>query len=203
MGGFLKRLLFRVYVLFVRRRADDHAPTLIWKYAWFFMWHRFFWSLGRVIIARYREVPKLIGEEISARARAHYDAFNALAARDYQALPLTGKLMRPTRYVLAPDTARELCLFYHCIASTAPWQYGAEARLIAKQRMRNRFLLCVLAFMVSCYFYAPHVALSVWSGYLLFNLLLVTGAGWYADSCLHILAREGERLAANEKKHLE
>jgi hypothetical protein len=207
MIHFLRRLLFHIYVYFIQRQAPisvREAPRFIWKYAWFFFWHRFFWASGRGLLSWFTQVRPLLGEELSEEAHRHYDRFNELAARDFRALSFQNKVIHPTRYKLAPDTAKELCLFYMCIAEVAPWQYGVEARHVAKLRMRNYFLLSLLGFIVLCNVYVAGSALFAWTGYMLFNALLLTGAGWYADSALHLIAREGERIRAEEKqKHLD
>lgn len=204
MPNFFKRLIFQVYVLFHRKGAMPAQPAappiFIWKHSWLFFWHRFFWSLGRGLSSYVTEVPPLLGEELSPKALRHYERFNELASRDYAALSFQEKIIRPTRYILAHDTATELCLFYTCIADVAPWQYGIPARERACRTLRNIFLITLFLFIVLCNVYVATVPFLAWSGFILFNGLMLSGVGWYADACLLKMAREGARLRAEEKQ---
>ncbi len=195
-------MLFQCYVFVVRfQKSKDtvRPPTLIWKYAWFFLWHRFFWTVGRGVLSVFREVKPLCGDELTPQAIRHYECFNELAGRDFRALSLQGKIMQPTKYALAEDTAKELCLFYACIADAAPWQYGVDARKKACKWMRGTFFATLVAFISLCTVYDSSSSLYAWSAYWLFMALMLTGFGWYTDSALHTMAEEGERLRALNK----
>lgn len=208
MSDYFKRLLFRIYVFCVHRKKKEvveekfRPPTFIWKHSWFFFWHRFFWTVGRWALSHFMYVKPLLDDGLTPEAEAHYHRFMELAGRDYSKMSLTGKVMQPTRYTLAEDTAAELCLFYACIADGAPWQYGVEARKRASRIMRDLFLASVVGFIVLCNVYVSGSSFYAWTGYWLFMAIMVFGAGWYADSAMLSMAKEGERLRSLKKpKH--
>lgn len=111
---------------------------------------------------------------------------------------INGLIPRPTQYRLSPEAARELCLLYAHIAEMAPWQYGVEYRLRARNRMRNIFLLSTLALVVSTHLYTDGLHFFAWAILCSFLTMATALAGWLASASLHRIARGAERL--REKK---
>lgn len=100
---FLKRGLFWCYVACVRTRRwfgalvaeeKEAEPVFIWKDAYFFFWHWFFWGSGRWIVAHFTPV-RPFAREMTADTEAHYRRFNELADHDSKARPVEQRIIRP------------------------------------------------------------------------------------------------------------
>ncbi len=202
MSQILKRLLFSVYVFFVKSRPEtiidsgnDLPATFIWKDAWFFMWNKFFWSLGRRTIAPYiKTVKPLLYEEWSHEEIDDFNRFHELAQRDAHARDTHDKIFRTTRYVLAPDTTLALCRIYEHSMVCAPWQYGLEARLRAKKRLRNIFFVLFVLFVTLCSSAVEPSRFFSWVIFYNFFAMLGSFSGWYASVRLYHIARETTRI---------
>ena len=204
MSLILKRLLFALYVFFVKTHTatiknmgNDLPETFIWKDAWFFLWNKFFWSLGRKTIAPYiKTVKPLLYEEWSKEEIEDVTRFQELAQRDAGARDMHDKIFRTTRYVLAPDTAIALCRIYEHAMLSAPWQYGLDARLRSKKRLRNIFFLFLLLFVTLCSIATTPAPLLSWAIFYCFFAMLGSLSGWYASVRMYHIARETTRLRA-------
>jgi len=198
-------MFFAVYVALVRFRAlfgrgqTVVAPqTFIWKDSWFLLWHFFLWGSVRWVLAHFTTVTPLACNR-SSELVSHHQRFNELAERDSTSRPMEERIMKPTRYRLAEDTAKELCLLYGCIAAMAPWQYGLPARLRARRRMRHASGVSLIVFIGACALSPP--GSELFGRFILISLLsfLVAIAGWRADSSLCRMAYEVERLEQNKE----
>jgi hypothetical protein len=201
----LKKVFFAIYVVgvrmqtfFVPARSVAPAQTFIWKDSWFLLWHIFLWGSVRSVLARFTAIRPLACDR-SSELMKHHQRFNTLARRDSAARGMEEKIMKPTRYLLAADTAKELCLLYGSIAAMAPWQYGLPARLRARAKMRYASGLSLVVFIGACYLSVP--GLELFGNLILVSFLssLVAIAGWRADSSLCRMAYEAERLQQSEE----
>ncbi len=203
----LKRLLFRCYVAwsylrwwFARVVADEKEAeqVLIWKDAWFFLWHVFFWGGGRWFMSHFTKVRPLEGE-LSPDAEKHYRLFSELASRDAKARSLDQRIIRPTHYRLSKEAAKEFCIFYAYVADIAPWQYGIEKRKVARRRMGFGALLSAGAFFVSLSPIVPDSHFFAWVSLAAFFAMIGYFAGWCASLSLYRTACEAKRIRDEEK----
>lgn len=198
----LKRLLFIVYVFWKRltwrfstTRSDaseQAAPetVFVWKDAWFLFWHLFFWGFGRWCSAHWKEVrPLEAWGELPPEAEEHYARFGELAARDSTHRRLDERILRPSQYRLSEEAARELCAFYGYLAKLAPWQYGLEARLLARRRSGRNAITALLAFVFLCLPVLPATPAFAFLTLLAFLLMLATFAGWCASLAIARIAK--------------
>ena len=190
--------MVRLRALFDRGQTVAAQQTFIWKDSWFLLWHFFLWGNVRWVLAHFTTVTPLACDRSSELA-AYHRRFSELAERDSTSRKVEERIMKPTRYRLAGDSAKELCLLYGCIAAMAPWQYGLPARLRARRRMRYASGISLLVFIGACALSPPD---SEFFGRLIlvsFLSFLVAIAGWRADSSLCRMAAEAQRLQQNSE----
>lgn len=206
MSLFIRRLLFVFYVIFVKINRTGHEKNfparqiaLTWRHAYFLFWHRFFWQIGRMLLARFVKVKPLLGDMLSPTAYEYYVQFNDMCARDRENRPFVDRMTKQKSFPLAEDTVRALCLFYRHHVYIAPWQYGREARERAWAHMAGILVISVFLFFLAWLTHAMgyiHAPLIMWTT---FFASLFAGVGFFASKCILEIAMETEKLTTENK----